>query len=163
MQAEVAKRVAMVAVIPALLAVILVTPSLQGHPTVLSAIPALIVGLTPGEVVIDIHGAVDQYRYRSIYAHFEGEDNRSFNWTAEKFQTYDLDTNFSRNATRAFDVYVLIADRQGNTYALNGTVFTGHDKDAGDYVAMTDRDTWRTTVAYAPADFRALIQRSTAP
>ncbi len=162
MRGEVAKRVAMVAVIPALLAIILVTPNLMGHPTVLSAIPALIVGLTPSEVVIDIHGAVDQYRYASIYVHLQGQDNLSFNWTQRKTQAYDLDTTFSRNATKAFDVTVLIGDRLGNTYALNGTVFTGHDA-AGDYVSMTDRGTWRTVVTYAPADFRALIQRGVPP
>ncbi len=162
MRAEVAKRVAMVAVIPALLAIILVTPSLMGRPTVLSAIPALIVGLTPTEVVLDVHGAVDQYRYASISIVLQGQDNLSFNRTETKLQAYDLDMSFDRNATRAFDVYVLIGDRQGNTYALNGTVFTGHDE-AGDYVAMTDRDSWRTVVTYAPADFRALIPRGVPP
>ena len=66
MQLEVAKRGAMVAVIPALLALILVTPGLIGRPAVLSAIPVLLIGLTDSRVVIDIHGAVDHYMYRSI-------------------------------------------------------------------------------------------------
>lgn len=158
MRIEVAKRVAMVAVIPILLAVILATPSLMGRPSVLSAIPALIIGVTENEVVIDVHGAVDHYRYRSIYLHLQGEDNLSFHQSLEKLQAYDLDVSFYRNATAAFDLYVLIADRQGNTFALNGTVFTGHD-DAGDYVAMTDRDTMWTVVSRAPSDFRALIPK----
>ncbi len=148
----------MVAVIPALLAAILVTPGLMGRPTVLSAIPALIIGLTEREVVLDIHGAVDHYRYRSISIELQGEDNLSFNRSVVKLQAYDLDLSFDRNATHAFDLFVLIADRQGNTYALNGTVFTGHD-DAGDFVSMTDRDTWRTVATHAPSDFRALIPK----
>jgi len=158
MRLELVKRVAMVAVIPVLLAVILVTPSLMGRPTVLSAIPALIIGLTDEAVVIDVHGAVDHYRYRSIHLHLQGEDNLSFHQSLEKLETYDLDISFDRNATVAFDLYVLIADRQGNTFALNGTVFTGHD-DTGDYVAMTDRDTMWSVVSHAPSDFRALIPK----
>lgn len=158
MRLELVKRVAMVAVIPVLLAVILVTPSLMGRPTVLSAIPALIIGLTDEAVVIDVHGAVDHYLYRSIYLHLQGEDNLSFHQSLEKLETYDLDISFDRNATVAFDLYVLIADRQGNTFALNGTVFTGHD-DAGDYVAMTDRDTMWTVVVHTPSDLRALVPK----
>ena len=56
----------MVAVILALVLLIVATPSLVGRPTVLSAIPALIVGLTASDLVIDVHGAVDHYMYRSI-------------------------------------------------------------------------------------------------
>ncbi len=158
MRAEVVKQVAMALVIPILLAVILVTPTLMGRPTTLSAIPALIIGLTDDEVVLDVHGAVDQYRYASVYLQVQGQDNLSFSWTDQKRQAYDLDTSFPRNATQAFDLYVLITDRQNNTYALNATVFLGHDP-TGDYIALTDRGTWRTTVAYTPSDLRALIPR----
>ena len=76
-------------------------------------------------------------------------------------ESYDLQANFSRNDTHAFDLYVLIADRQGTTYALNGTVFHGTDA-AGDFISMTDRSTLRTGLYRPPADFRALIPRGTA-
>ena len=75
MRLEIAVRTAMVAVIPALIVLILVTPGLIGRPSVLSAIPILIVGLTDAYVVIDVHGAVDHYRYRSIAVFIEGQDN----------------------------------------------------------------------------------------
>ncbi len=162
MRLEVVRRVAMVAVIPVLLALILVTPSLMGRPAVLSAIPALIVGLTDTHVVLDVHGAVDHYRYRSILLHLQGEENVSFNRTHTEYDSYDLEVNFSRDASAAFDVYVLIADRQGNTYALNGTVFTGVDE-SGDFVSITDRGTMRTTVVRTPADVRTLVPRGEGP
>ena len=161
MQAEVLKRGAMVAVIPALLAVILVTPGLMGRPTVLSSIPAVIVGLTDTRVVIDVHGAVDHYMYRSIAISLQGQDNVSFVMRVIEREAYDLQVNFSRNATQAVDLYVLIADRQGNTFALNGTVFQGVDE-GGDFVSMTDRATLRTGLYRPPADFRALIPRGVA-
>jgi len=162
MRLEVVRRVAMVAVIPILLPLILVTPGLMGRPAVLSAIPALIVGLTDTHVVIDIHGAVDHYLYRSILLHVQGEDNVSFNRTYTEYDSYDLEVNFSRGTSPAFDVYVLIADRQRNTYALNGTVFTGTDE-GGDFVSITDRETMRTTVVRTPADVRTLVPRGEGP
>jgi len=158
MRLEVVKRAGMVAVVPALLALILVTPALLGRPTVLSAIPALIIGLTDSHVVIDVHGAVDHYMYTRIALSLQGEDNVSFRRAFLMTESYDLQANFSRNDTHAFDLYVLIADRQGTTYALNGTVFHGTDA-AGDFISMTNRDTQRTDVVRAPADFRALIPR----
>ena len=161
MQVEVVKRGAMVAVIPALLAVILVTPGLMGRPTVLSAIPAVVIGLTETHVVIDLHGAVDHYMYRSLAIAIQGQDNVSFRMAAVERESYDLQVNLSRNATQAFDLYVLIEDRQGTTFALNGTVFHGVD-DGGDFISMTDRSTLRTGLYRPPADFLALIPRGTA-
>jgi len=160
MQLEVVKRGAMVAVLPALLALILVTPGLMGRPTVLSAIPALVIGLTETRVVIDVHGAVDHYMYRSIAIELQGQDNVSFRMRAVERESYDLQVNLSRNATQAFDLYVLIVDRQGNAFALNGTVFQGTDE-GGDFVSMTDRSTLRTGLYRPPADFRALVPRGT--
>jgi hypothetical protein len=161
MRLEVVKRGAMVAVVPALLALILVTPTLMGRPTVLSAIPALIIGLTESRVVIDLHGAVDHYLYDRIGLEVQGQDNVSFTLAAVDYESYDLQVNFSRNATRAFDLFVLIADRQGVTFALNGTVFQGTDE-TGDFLSMTDRDTFRTVLVRPPADFRALVPRGEA-
>jgi len=161
MQLEVVKRGAMVAVIPALLALILVTPGLIGRPAVLSAIPALVIGLTGSRVVIDIHGAVDHYMYRSISIAIRGQDNVSFRMGATEREWSALDVNFSRNATHAFDLTVLIQDRGGNTFALNGTAFQGRD-DAGDFISMTDRSTLRSGLYRPPADFRALVPRGTA-
>ena len=137
MRLDVVRRVAMLAVIPALI---------------------LLIGLTESRVVIDIHGAVDHYMYRSISLEIRGEDNVSFQVRATRTDSYDLQVNFSRNATVAFDVYAVIADRQGNTFALNATVFHGTD-DGGDFVAMTDRATLRTVFARPPADVRALVPR----
>ncbi len=151
----------MVAVIPALLAVILVTPGLMGRPpSALSAIPIVVIGLTDTDVVIDLHGAVDHYMYRSLAIEIQGQDNVSFRMTAVERESYDLEVNLSRNATHAFDVYVLIVDRQGTTFALNGTVFQGTDDD-GDFVSMTDRSTLRTGLDRPPGDFRALVPRGT--
>ncbi len=150
----------MVAVIPALLALVLVTPGLMGRPTVLSAIPALVIGLTDADVVIDLHGAVDHYMYRSLAIELRGQDNVSFRIAAVERESYDLQLNFSRNATHAFDVYVLIVDREGTTFALNGTVFQGVDE-VGDFVSMTDRSTLRTGLNRPPGDFRALVPRGT--
>jgi len=161
MQVEVVKRGAMVAVIPALLALILMTPGLMGRPTVLSAIPALVIGLTESQVVIDLHGAVDHYMYRLIAIVLHGEDNVSFTLLATQRESYDLQVNFSRNATHAIDLYVLIVDRGGTTFALNGTMFQGRD-DAGDFISMTDRGTLRTGLSRPPADVRALVPRGTA-
>ncbi|TLZ59729.1 MAG: hypothetical protein E6K16_07115 [Methanobacteriota archaeon] len=161
MRLEVVKRGAMVAVVPALLALILVTPGLMGRPTSLSAIPALVIGLTESQVVIDIHGAVDHYMYRNIAIALQGEDNVSFRLLATQRWSYDLQVNFSRNATHAIDLYVLIVDRSGNTFALNSTVFQGRD-DAGDFISMTDRGTLRTGLSRPPADVRALVPRGTA-
>ncbi len=159
MQLDIVRKAAMVAVVPALLALILVTPALMGHPTVLSAIPAVIIGLTESRVVLDLHGAVDHYLYKSIVLVVQGQDNTSFRREAGDYETYDLQVNFSRNVASAFDVFVLIADRQGNTFALNGTVFQGSDT-IGDFASMTDRDSFRTVLIRPPADLRALIPRS---
>ena len=155
------KRGAMVAVIPALLALILVTPGLMGRPTVLSAIPALVIGLTDTRVVIDVHGAVDHYMYRSIAIELRGEDNLSFRMRAVERESYDLQVNLSRNVTAALDLYVLIVDRQGTAFALNATVFQGTDE-GGDFISMTDRSTLRTDLNRPPGDVRALVPRGTA-
>ena len=148
----------MVAVILALVLLIVATPSLVGRPTVLSAIPALIVGLTASDLVIDVHGAVDHYMYRSIALEIRGEDVVAFRVSVLRTDSYDLQVNFSRNATVAFDLYVVIVDRQGTTFALNSTVFHARD-DGGDFVSMTDRDTLRSVLARPPGDVRALIPR----
>ncbi|MEK6839133.1 MAG: hypothetical protein AABY08_05285, partial [Candidatus Thermoplasmatota archaeon] len=66
MRLDLVGRGAMVAVIPALIALILITPNLIGRPAVLSAIPILIIGMTESNVVIAVDGAVDHYRYRTI-------------------------------------------------------------------------------------------------
>ena len=150
----------MAATVPALLALILVTPGLIGRPTVLSAIPGLIIGLTDSRVVLDLHGAVDHYLYRTIALEVRGEDNASFRISAMDRDAFDLQVNFSRNTTHAFDVSVVMSDRQGTTFALNGTVFQGRD-DGGDFVSLTDRDTFRTVLVRPPADLRTLIPRGT--
>jgi len=162
MRLEVVKKGAMVAVIPALVLLIVATPGLIGRPAVLSAIPALIVGLTEREIVIDVHGALDHYMYRTIALRLKGEDNASFRLSATRADSYDLQVNFPRNASAAFDLYVVIADRQGNTFALNGTVFHGTDE-GGDFVSLTDRDTLRTDLARPPGDVRALVPRGQGP
>jgi len=158
MDREVIKAGVMVGVVAALLVLTIVTPGLMGRPTVLSAIPALIIGITESRVVVDLHGAVDHYLYKSISLTLHGEDNASFRLDAADYETYDLEVNFSRTATRAFDLSVVIADRQGTTFALNGTVFQGKDG-SGDFVSMTDRGTYRTVLVRPPADFRALVPR----
>ncbi|TLZ71917.1 MAG: hypothetical protein E6K10_03725 [Methanobacteriota archaeon] len=158
MRLDVVRRGAMVAVILALVLLIVATPSLVGRPTVLSAIPALIVGLTASDLVIDVHGAVDHYMYRSIALEIRGEDVVAFRVSVLRTDSYDLQVNFSRNATVAFDLYVVIVDRQGTTFALNATVFHARD-DGGDFVSMTDRDTLRSVLARPPGDVRALIPR----
>lgn len=149
-------RGAMVAVIPALVVLILITPNLVGRPSVLSAIPILIIGLTESDVVIDVSGAVDHYRYRTIQLTVLGLDNMSFNETLVESEVYSLDLTVLRNATSVFDISVVVANQEGNTFALNATVFTGTDE-TGDYVAVSRRDELRTDIAYAPADFRTLI------
>lgn len=162
MRLEVAVRTAMVAVIPALIVLILVTPSLMGRPAVLSAIPILIVSLTDASVVIDVHGAVDHHRYRTIIVIIEGQDNVSARYNASETETFDVDLSIPRSATTVFDLSVLVASREGNTFALNATVFTGTDE-AGDFVSLVDRETMGTTIAYAPADFRTLIPAGGSP
>jgi len=162
MRFEIAVRTAMVAVIPALIVLILVTPGLMGRPSVLSAIPILIVGLTDANVVIDVHGAVDHYRYRTIIVIIEGQDNVSARYNGSETETFDVDMSIPRSATAVFDLSVLVANREGTTFALNATVFTGTDE-VGDFVSLTDRDTMRTTIAYAPADFRTLIPAGRGP
>jgi hypothetical protein len=99
--------------------------------------------------------------YRHIAIALHGEDNVSFTLFATQRQSYDLQVNFSRNATHVIDLYVLIVDRGGTTFALNGTMFQGRD-DAGDFISMTDRGTLRTTLSRPPADVRALVPRGMA-
>jgi hypothetical protein len=99
--------------------------------------------------------------YRSIAIVLRGEDNLSFRLLATQRQSYDLQVNYSRNATHALDLYLLIADREGTTFALNGTVFQGRDE-AGDFISMTDRGNLRTWLNRPPADVRALVPRGTA-
>src|SRR2546428_7237152 len=118
MQVEVVKRGAMVAVIPALLALILMTPGLMGRPTVLSAIPALVIGFTESQVVIDLHGAVDHYMYRHIAIMLHGVNNVSFTLLATQREAYDLLVNFSRNTLNTISLYILIYDLSRTTTAL---------------------------------------------
>jgi len=158
MQREVVRRGAMVAVIMALVLLILATPGLIVRPTILSAIPALIIGLTDSDIVIDVHGAVDHYMYRGISLELRGKDTLSFAVSAARTDSYDVQVTFSRNATCSFDLYVLIEDRRGTTFALNATVFHGTDE-GGDFVSMTDRATLRSVLARPPADVRALFPR----
>ena len=146
----------MVAVIPALIVLILITPNLIGRPAVLSAIPILIIGMTESNVVIDVDGAVDHYRYRTIQLQLLGLDNMSFQENLTATESYGLDFVFSRNVTSVFDISVLVENQEGNTFALNATVFTGEDE-FGEYIAVSRRDEFRTDIVYVPADFRTLI------
>ncbi len=156
MRLDLVGRGAMVAVIPALIVLILITPNLMGRPPVLSAIPILIIGMTESNVLIDVDGAVDHYRYRTIQIQLLGLDNMSFQENLTATESYGLDFAFSRNVTAVFDISVLVANQEGNTFALNATVFTGEDE-IGEYIAVSRRDVFRTDVVYMPADFRTLI------
>lgn len=156
MRLDLVGRGAMVAVIPALVVLILITPNLMGRPAVLSAIPILIIGMTESNVLIDVDGAVDHYRYRTIQLQLLGLDNMSFQENRTATESYGLDFVFSRNVTSVFDISVLVANQDGNTFALNATVFTGEDE-IGEYIAVSRRDVFRTDVVYLPADFRTFI------
>jgi hypothetical protein len=119
---EVWLRAGMFGAIIVLVVLILVTPSLMGHPTVLTP-PLLIVGITPdqGNLTVYVTASVQAYLYSDITVNLTRLDasNASVGWTnVSRSYTYGVEVKVPLNLTY-WRIHVWLLDKQDNYFEDN--------------------------------------------
>lgn len=156
-------RAAMFATIIVLVVMILITPSLQGHPTELGSLPILILAYAPktSTVIASVNGAAQAYLYESINLTVRSlpGNNTTIAWY-EANDSYVAQLKVPANATPLY-VHTRLKDRGGNLFELNVTMNLTVDaslKPIMVFTFPTDRDTADVTVT-PPSDFRWPVPR----
>lgn len=152
-----------------LMALILLTPTLLGHPSELTAIPALIVAMTPdhGTIIVDVTAAAQAYLYKNItltVLHMNATANyrnTTVDSAARNF-TYNLALYVPANATPLW-IHTRLLDEQDNFFELNLTVNRFDDPNNGGKLTMVfnfpDPPATATRYAVPPVDFRWPVPR----
>ena len=156
----------MFAAIIVLVALILVTPRLMGHPSPLAP-PLLIVGVTPDQANLTIYiaASIQANLYDDITLNVTrlNAANQSVAWTnvSEAF-SYGIEMKVPLNLTY-WRIHVWLLDQQDNYFEYNVSLRTFLDRSNSFQLTMafTSPDDNSTTVATAvpPDDFRVPIPR----
>ena len=162
-------RAGMFATIITLMALILLTPTLLGHPSELTAIPALIVAMTPDHatIIVDVTAAAQAYLYKNItltVSHMDVTANYT-NITEASFarnDSYNAALYVPANATPLW-IHTWLIDQQDNFFEYNVTVSRFNDPNNGGQLTMVfnfpDEPGTATRYAVPPADFRWPVPR----
>lgn len=156
----------MFAAIIALVVLILATPSLMGHPPVLTP-PLLIVGVTPDHANLTLYvtASVQAYLYDDITVNLTrlNPANASVGWTnVSETYTYGLEVKVPLNLTY-WRIHVWLRDQQHNYFEDNVSLRVYADPNNGYRVtlAFTFPDDRSTAVVtrVVPDDYRVAIPR----
>ena len=157
----------MFATIIVLLALILITPSLLGHPSELASIPALIVAMTEDHtaLIVDASGAVQPYLYRNVTLNVSVEGANRTNASGgvyERNDTYSGQVFVPVNETPLW-IHAKLVDQQDNYFEYNVTVFSFNDTRNQDKLTLAfnfpDDPGTATRYVVPPADFRWPVPR----
>lgn len=156
-------RAGMFAIIIVLVALILITPNLLGHPSELASLPILIVAMSPDqrEIIVDVTSAVQAYLYGNVSV--EVRSLAANNTTVAEYahnDSFGESVYVPANATPLY-VHVRLVDRQLNFFEDNVTVTLGTDPTGK--VTMTfafPTDPGTTAISRTPPDdFRWVVPR----
>lgn len=135
---EVWVRAGMFGAIIVLIALILVTPSLMGHPPALASLPILVIGVTPtalnpANLTVYVAASVQAYLYDRITVNVTTltPANATAAWTNESEAfTYGIDAKvpFNYNQYPYYRVHVWLRDQQDNYFEYNVSVRAYADK-----------------------------------
>lgn len=118
-------RAGMFAIIIVLVALILITPSLLGHPSELGTLPILIVAMSPDqrEIIVDVTSAVQAYLYQnvSIEVRSYGTSNNTTVGSFARNYSFGEVLYVPANATPLY-IHVRLVDRQLNYFEGNVTM-----------------------------------------
>lgn len=152
-----------------LMGLILITPTLMGHPSELTAIPALIVAMTPdrGTIIVDVTAAAQAYLYKNITL-TASHMNATANYTnvtvgnVTHAYAYNAALDIPANATPLW-IHTRLVDEQDNFFELNLTVNRFDDPNNGGKLTLVinfpDPPTTATRYSVPPADFRWPVPR----
>lgn len=168
MEREVLARGAMVLSILALVALILITPSLLGRPSPgLESVPLLVIGLSQNEsaFILSVGAAVQAYRYDAILLTINGTQlwngtRVPVNQTIVRYDNYTTQMWLPANAT--FTVHAYVVDDQQTYFEYNVTAHL--EREASDQPVMVfafpDEDNPSMEIRrFPPDDFRWLMPR----
>jgi hypothetical protein len=163
-------RGGMVLSIFSLVGLILVTPSLLGHPPPeLASLPLLVIGMSKNEstFIVNLASAVQTYRYDLIRFTINGTQtwgNRTVSWngTWSWTDTYGDHTWVPANASFSVDVYLI--DHSRNFFEYNVSAHTEKDLSGNTVMVFTfpyEADNRSTVIRRTPPaeDFRWVIPR----
>ncbi len=117
-----------------LVAMVLITPSLLGHPSELSSLPGLIVAMTHDKqsVIVDVTSFSQPYLYDNITVGvgYENATNATVPYVSvTQNETYSESLTVPTNVSGVYNLYVnplhvhtKLVDRQGNYFELNVTM-----------------------------------------
>lgn len=160
-------RAGMFAAIIILIVLILVTPSLMGHPPSLTSLPILIVGVTSNQANLTVYVAasVQAYLYDEIALNVTrlNAANQSVAWkNVSEAYTYGIGAKVPLNLTY-WHIHVWLRDQQRNYFEYNVTVRTYADRNNNFRLtlAFTFPDDKSGTIAtrVPPDDYRVAIPR----
>lgn len=168
MEREVWLRAGMFATIIVLVALILVTPNLLGHPSELASLPVLIVAMTPDRntIIVDVTAAVQAYLYDnlSLQVNRVNSDNTTGPLLAgfARDDAYNAALYIPANLT-PIRIHTRLIDQQRNYFEYNVTMWTISDPSNNGKLTMVfnfpdDRGAPATKVV-PPGDFRKAIPR----
>lgn len=115
----------------AMVALIVITPSLLGHPSELTSIPVLIVAMTHDHttLIVDVTGAVQAYLYRNVTLNVSrlaaNGTNASVGFTSRN-ETFNAELFIPLNETPLW-IHTRLVDQQNNYFEYNVTVSTFND------------------------------------
>ena len=160
-------RAGMFGTIIVLVALILITPSLLGHPSELTSLPVLIVAMTHNETsfIVDVTGAVQAYLYRSIaltVSQMNSDGTNGTQWSYTRNDAYSAAVYVPANATPLW-IHTKLLDQQDNYFEYNVTMHTFNDTANGNRLTMLfnfpDDEGTMARYVVPPADFRWPVPR----
>ena len=167
MDRELSIRAGMFGTIIVLVALILITPNLLGHPSEFASLPVLIVAMTHNETafIVDVTGSVQAYLYDNIVlsaSHMNPDGTNGTRWSYVGNDTYNAEMYVPANATPLW-IRTRLLDQQGNYFEYNVTVSTFNDTANANQLTMLftfpdDPGTMPRNVV-PPADFRWPVPR----
>ncbi len=132
---EVWVRAGMFGAIIVLVALILATPSLMGHPPALASLPILVIGVTPASanpaenLTVYVAASVQAYLYREIAVNVTrlNDTNATVAWTnLSQPYTYGMEAKAPLNLSRCaptvcegYRIHVWLLDQQDNYFEYN--------------------------------------------
>jgi hypothetical protein len=164
---EVWVRAGMFAAIIVLVILVLVTPSLMGHPPSLVSLPILIVGVTPDQTNLTAYvaGSVQAYLYDRITLNVTrlNAANQSVAWAnATEAYTYGVEVKMRLNLSY-WRIHVWLEDQQNNYFEYNVTVRSYVDRNNNYHLTLAfsfpDDNTATVVTRVPPDDFRIAIPR----
>ncbi len=150
-----------------LIALILITPDLLGHPSELTSIPVLIVAMTPNQstFIVDVTGAVQAYLYRNVtlnVTRINANGSSTGLGSYARNDSYNAALYIPANETPLW-VHARLVDQQDNYFEYNVTVSTKNATGSGNPPTMVfkfpDDPGTGTREVVPPADFRWPVPR----